>query len=66
MRFKDIIVGLGDLDFPAFLKLLKDRDIPFIIEVFSGYGAIDVYLCKRQVERLLYQLSLEDVARHGP
>lgn len=53
LRFKNIIVGLGDIDFPPFLQLFKGRDVPFVIEIFSGYGAIDVYLCKKQIERML-------------
>ncbi|MBS7627632.1 sugar phosphate isomerase/epimerase, partial [Candidatus Bathyarchaeota archaeon] len=56
LRFKNIIVGLGDLDFPSILKLFKGRDIPMVIEIFSGYGAIDLFLCKRQIERIFRKL----------
>jgi sugar phosphate isomerase/epimerase len=56
LRFKNIIVGLGDLDFLSILKLFKGREIPMVIEIFSGYGAIDLFLCKRQIERIFRRL----------
>ncbi len=62
LRFKNIIVGLGDIDFPPFLQLFTGRDVPLVIEIFSGYGTIDVFLCKRQIERLLLQLDVENAA----
>jgi len=62
LRFKNIIVGLGDIEFPPFLRLFKGTDVPFVIEIFSGYGAIDVFLCKKQIERLLHQLSANNAA----
>ncbi len=52
LRFKNLIVGLGDLELAPLFNMFKGRKIPFVIEIFSGYGAIDVFLCKRQIERV--------------
>lgn len=53
LRFKNLIVGLGDIDFKPLLTVVKSRRIPLVIEIYSGYGPIDVYLCKRQIEKIL-------------
>ncbi|MEM2905710.1 MAG: sugar phosphate isomerase/epimerase [Candidatus Bathyarchaeia archaeon] len=62
LRFKNIIVGLGDIDFPPFLRLFREMSVPFVIEIFSGYGAIDIFLCRKQIEKLLRHLDGENAS----
>ncbi len=57
LKFKNLIVGLGDLEFNSFMSLVKKRKIPMVIEIYSGYGPVDLYLCKRQIEKILRQVS---------
>ncbi len=57
LKFKNLIVGLGDVEFNSFMSLVKKHNIPLVIEIYSGYGPVDLYLCKRQVEKILQQVD---------
>jgi len=57
LKFKNLIVGLGDLEFNSFMSLVKKRKIPMVIEIYSGYGPVDLYLCKRQIEKILRRVD---------
>ncbi|KYH36705.1 MAG: hypothetical protein AYL29_011730 [Candidatus Bathyarchaeota archaeon B24] len=57
LRFKNLIIGLGDLEFKPLLAMVKPRRIPLVIEIYSGYSPIDLYLCRRQIEKLVKQVD---------
>ncbi|MEM2239278.1 MAG: TIM barrel protein [Candidatus Bathyarchaeia archaeon] len=57
LKFKNLIVGLGDLKFDPFVRLVKKYGIPMVIEIYSGYGPVDLYLCKRQIEKIIRQVD---------
>lgn len=57
LKFKNLIVGLGDLEFNPFMSIVKKHKIPLVIEIYSGYGPVDLFLCKRQIEKILHQVD---------
>lgn len=57
LKFKNLIVGLGDLKLNSLISIIKKRGIPMVIEIYSGYGPVDLYLCRRQIEKILRQVD---------
>ncbi|MCS7113019.1 MAG: sugar phosphate isomerase/epimerase family protein [Nitrososphaerota archaeon] len=53
LAFKNLPVGVGDLDYESIASILSGIKTPMILELYSGYGPVELYLCKRKLEQLL-------------
>jgi len=53
LLFKNLPVGVGDLDYESIALVLSSVKAPMILELYSGYGPVELYLCKRKLEQLL-------------
>ncbi|MEM2739371.1 MAG: TIM barrel protein [Candidatus Bathyarchaeia archaeon] len=53
LAFKNLPVGVGDLDYESIALILSSIRTPMILELYSGYGPVELYLCKRKLEQLL-------------
>lgn len=63
LAFKNLPVGVGDLDYESIALVLSTIKAPMILELYSGYGPVELYLCKRKLEQIL---SKAVKVRHNP
>jgi sugar phosphate isomerase/epimerase len=53
LAFKNLPIGVGDLDYESIALVLSSIKTPIVLELYSGYGPVELYLCKRKLEQLL-------------